>query len=97
LSSLKTREIEKKLLVKGFKEEPGRSRHRFFRLFVEGQKTSVITHTSHGITEYGDSLLGKMSRQLSLTKAELLDLIECRLDGEEYAALMIGRGIVARK
>ena len=52
----------------------------------------IRTFLSHGIADYGDDLLAKVARQLKLTKAELLDLIDCRMSGEDYVALLRERG-----
>jgi hypothetical protein len=50
-------------------------------LVVDGIKRPVHTFLSHGVREYGDSLLGKMAQQLRLRRPELDALVECPLDG----------------
>ncbi|MCB1218017.1 hypothetical protein KDL44_11530 [bacterium] len=59
---------------------------------VNGVKFGISTYISHGHKDYGDTLLALMSRQLYLSKQELLDFIDCRMGGEDYVALMQVRG-----
>jgi len=60
--------------------------------YVGEKKTSVRTRLSHGVNEYGDSLLGQVARQLHLTRADLGDLIECPLKEDEYRQKLISGG-----
>ncbi|MEZ5339344.1 MAG: hypothetical protein R3F46_13925 [bacterium] len=55
-------------------------------------KTGISTFISHGTKDYGDSLLASMSRQLHLSKQELLDFIDCRMSGADYLLLLRERG-----
>lgn len=87
-----TREIERALLRKGFAFRD--NHHRFLHFLHHGEPTGLRTHLSHGVDEYGASLLAKVSKQLYLSKAELLRLIDCEMSGEEYAALLAERGIL---
>jgi hypothetical protein len=43
--------------------------------------------------EYNSDLLAKMRVQLHLSGKELDDLIHCPLSGEDYAKLLIERGV----
>lgn len=88
----KSREIDRALLAKGFRKTE-RDHHRYF-LYVDGRKTRVHTKLSHGVREYGDSLLGPMGRQLHLTRSELDELIRCPLDRKAYVALLVEREVL---
>lgn len=88
----KGRDIDRALRKKGFQRRET-DHHRYF-LYVDGRKTRVHTKLSHGTQEYGDTLLGPISRQLHLTRVELNDLIRCPLDAESYVALLRERGIL---
>ncbi len=46
--------------------------------------------------EYNADLLAKMKIQLHLSGKELDDLIRCPLSGEDYAKLLIERGILEK-
>ena len=84
--------IREKLEAKGFKNES--KDHEFYYLYCNGKKMSVFTKISHGskYKDYGDSLIAKVHRQMSITKKEFLDFIECSLTKEKYIALLIERG-----
>ena len=51
---------------------------------------------SHGVKEYNADLLAKMRAQLSLSGKELDDLIRCPLSGEDYAGLLVERGVLEK-
>ena len=87
-----SRDIESALLRKGFRFSD--SHHKFLRLFVGAAPQPVQTFLSHSKSDYGNELLAQVSRQLHLTKAELLRLIDCEMSGEQYLQLMIERGYV---
>ena len=92
MATRRTRDLEAALTTKGFHQD--NNHHEMYRLYVGGRKTSVRTYISHGKSEYGDNLLGQIARQVKLRRAELDDLVDCPLDGEAYAALLIQRGHV---
>lgn len=74
------------LLKKGFQARS--SHHTFYHLYVDGKKTLVFTKISHGEREISDSLLKLMARQLRLSRAEFIRLIECPLSAQEYLRLL---------
>lgn len=92
MTVIKTRDIERALLSKGFQRVD--SDHKYYFLYVNGKKTSVRTKISHGTDEYGDRLLGLMKDQLHLGKRELEEFVECSLSGEKYKELLIEKRIV---
>ncbi len=78
-------EIESSLVTKGFKRED--SHHCYFYHEVEGKRTGIFTHTSHGshFKTYGDNLLKQMKRQLRLdTLNQVVDLYKCPMSGKDY-------------
>jgi hypothetical protein len=84
------RDIDKALRKKGFRREmDGKHIHYFFD-DTDGKKSGIFTLMSHGMgsTTVGDPLLGLMARQLHLTKAQFLALIDCTIDEEQYRAIL---------
>lgn len=77
-------DIEAALKKKGFVLVGGD--HRYYKLVVDGQETSIMTKISMatGYKVYNDSLVAQMSRQLKLTKKLLCELVECTLSAEGY-------------
>jgi hypothetical protein len=84
-------DIKKALLQKGFYSE--NSDHTFF--YYEDNQ-NIFTKISHGskYKSYGDDLLGKMSRQLKITKSELLKFIDCPLRKEDYLIILRAKGLI---
>lgn len=93
---LEREDMRRAYLQKGFVEGPG-DHDRFF-LFVNGKRTAINTKLSRGsgYRTYTDRLLSDVCRQLKLTKAELLKLVECSIGGDEYVRLLRERGIEFR-
>lgn len=75
--SYKSRDIEKSLKKKGFKEECGD--HKFYYFYLNGKKTTIKTKTSHNNQEYSKGLVKALMIQLHLTRTQLDDLIKCPL------------------
>ncbi len=92
MSALKAAAVESALSSKGFEVQNGK--HRVFRLVVNGQQTSIVTHTSHNQQEIHDMLLGLMAGQVKLPKSDFRRLIECSMSGDEYLKRMINEGFV---
>jgi hypothetical protein len=86
-------EVEKSLLAKGFRSKEGD--HNFFHYYSKaGKKTIVFTKTSHGSREIDDSLLGRMAKQVRLSKGDFDRLIDCPLDRDSYEAKLIEQRVV---
>jgi len=77
---------------KGFRQDD--SHHKYFILYVNGQKTSVRTRLSRGIAEYGSSLLTQVRKQLHLSRHQFDDLIECPMSAEDYVQHLLDAGFV---
>jgi hypothetical protein len=92
---LERAKLESALTAKGFQGLEG-AKHTRFRLFVDGKLTSVMTFVSRGsgYRVLDDSLLAAISRQLHLSKAELLRLAECTLTGGAYVQLLRDRKVL---
>lgn len=89
----KQSEVERSLLAKGFRQREGD--HSYFNYYSKaGKKTAVFTKTSHGAREIDDSLLGRMTRQCKLSRADFDRLIDCPLARDSYEAKLIAQGIV---
>jgi len=88
-------DIKKSLLAKGFEYKEG-GKHELYILKHENKMQALGTKLSHGSnkSEYDDNLLGKMSKQLLLSKSELLNLIDCPMDQDEYLKVLKERGVL---
>ena len=85
----KTRDIRQALLSKGFRLREGGSHEKYFLQDRNGKVTSIFTLLSRGSRrEYDDQLLGRMARQLKLSKGHLIKLIDCPLQHAEYLELL---------
>ena len=82
--------ILRSLQKKGFVVRTGH--HFMLALHVDGLYKGINTYISHGRKDYGDSLLASMSKQLHLSKQELLSFIDCQMSGDDYLNLMRERG-----
>jgi hypothetical protein len=89
----KQSEVEKSLSSKGFQAREGD--HSYFNYYSKaGKKTAVFTKTSHGAREIDDHLLGRMSKQCKLSRADFDRLIDCPLDRDSYETKLIAQGAV---
>ena len=87
-----TRKVAAALLKKGFTLERSTD-HEYYRLYVDGRKTSIRTKLSHGKKKINqrDPVFEAIARQLKLKKQELLDLLNCPLDFDGYLSLLKDR------
>ena len=81
---------------KGFVLER-RTRDDLYYLYYAGKKTSVFTKVSQGRGEdLRDRILGKIRMQLRLeTNNQLRDFVECPMTGDDYAAYLIEKDVIA--
>ena len=91
----KARAVERRLLRKGFHIENSRHRH-FTYIKRDGRAADhIATVMSHGSDrDIDDRLLGKMARQLNLTRRQFDQLIDCSLSQADYEALMRRGGFI---
>lgn len=92
MSAAKSADIIASLKKKGF--ELDNTHHHRFHYVANGKRTAVRTYISHGIREYGDTLLSAVAGQMKLSKKELMRFIECTLSAEEYQQLLTELGVV---
>jgi len=88
-------EVEASLLKKGFRPTHPRSDHNYFVYAdVSGKKAiGTRTKTSHGRGfDLNDYLLAQMARQVSLTKKQFLELVDCPLSREDYEKVLKAAG-----
>lgn len=83
---MKTEDIKRALLKKGFREKSGD--HHFFILYYEGKKTSIRTKISRSEDDIGDPLVLAMSKQMKLSKKQFETYVECSLSLEQYLTLL---------
>ena len=88
---VKARKVAASLKKKGLVELE-RGSHRHYRLMIDGKKTGVGTMMSRSVRDLGTPYLSTMAKELELSYAELLDLIDCPLTAEAFVALLNERG-----
>lgn len=87
MTLLKSKDVYKKLLSKGFKHEDNDHIHL---IFYHENRTKIRTRISHGSGKnIDDYLIKQMSLQLHLEKSEFLELIDCKFSHQQYAEKMI--------
>lgn len=93
--SLKRRDIERALELKGFKRTEG-NRSFFIYYTQAGKKTTVRTKTSHGrgSQDIGDRLTSRMAKQCKLTNDDFRQLVDCRLSRKRYEEKLKASGAV---
>ena len=84
--------ILKALKRKGFSSKM--SSHIKLTFIFDGRDTSIRTWISHGKKEISDKLLGIMAEQLSLSRQELNDLIDCSLGEHDLITLYEQKGVL---
>ena len=82
-------DVEVALKQKGFVQN--NKDHRKFHFYtLKNKKTAIWTKTSHG-TKYKylqDGLLGRVARQMKLTKSQLGSFVECGIEQKEYEKIL---------
>ncbi len=86
------RRLEKALLSKGFQKD--NTHHKMLWFHVEGKKTAIRTRISHDVKDYGNSLLGEMSKQVRLPRKKFTDLIDCPMSREDYIGHLRSAGVL---
>lgn len=81
----KSKDLKRVLQTKGFLLDPAVDHHETYVLMVEGKKHSIHTYFSHGLKEYGATLMGKMKKQLKFADSAMAeDFFDCPLTAEGY-------------
>ena len=84
--------ILKALKRRGFSSKM--SGHIKLTFIFDGRDTSIRTWISYGKKEISDRLLGIMAEQLSLSRQELDDLVDCSLGKRELITLYEQKGVL---
>lgn len=86
---LKHREIRQGLERKGFRLDEGRKHVHFLYEDLAGRLTTTRTMLSHGASgdDISDPLVGKMARQLGLSRKQFIELVDCSLSRNDFDAL----------
>jgi hypothetical protein len=91
-------EVVAALRTKGFEERTeGKNRDHDTFFFVHGGlQRAVFTRVSRGsgYRTIGDDLLGRMARQLQLTRGDFDLLVECPLGEAEDVEKLVARGVL---
>lgn len=94
--SFKGKEIRLALLKKGF-QLGDQKRHQYLWLYVNGKKTAIRTHVSHGNKDYTGDLFQFVKRQLKIDSEQLTDLIGCVMDSDGYVSALKDSGHLKTK
>jgi hypothetical protein len=89
-STRKGREIDTALRKKGFRHAKDGDHLWYYFQDSQGEDSHVMVMVSHGMmgSSLSAGLIGKMARQLHLTKSQFLELIDCTLDEEGYREIL---------
>ena len=90
--TLKTRNIERSLLKKGFIKEYGD--HKYFVFTYNGEIKRIRTKISHSDSEISDYLIALMSRQLHMTKDFFAGFVECTKSESDYIKILQDIGMI---
>jgi len=90
--TLKTKDIERNLLRKGFAKDYGD--HIRFVFMYDGRKTKINSKISHSHSEIGDDLISKMSKQLNMTKDFFVGFVECIKSESDYIETLNDKGVM---
>lgn len=69
------RKVSGALKKKGFSTTSGK--HVVYSFVYNGKYQGIATHMSHNNQDIDDYLLGEMAEQLSISKKEMRELVEC--------------------
>jgi len=86
MTTLPTRKVAAALAGK-FAFEVEDSRHRIYKLFLDGQLVAR-TFMSNGARELSDFHIQKIAQQMRLSRREFQAAVECTLDQATYYALI---------
>lgn len=90
------RDVLRNLKRKGFVEDQSKH-HTYLRHYRDGRATGPYTYVSFGARndDLGPNIVRSMKQQLSLeTNAQVNNLVECPMTGEDYTELLIRLRII---
>jgi len=87
--------VVKSLKKKGFALSSRKRDHDYY-YYTDESTSTIYTKVSRGSNykSIGDSLLGKMARQIHLDKKEFLQFVDCPLSSEMYAQILKDKGLL---
>ncbi|MEA5404939.1 hypothetical protein VB776_18540 [Arcicella sp. DC2W] len=89
MKNRKTKDLKRVLVKKGFELFPEKDHHEFYYLMINGIKQRVYTYFSHGKSEYGDSLMSQIKKQLKFdTTQNAEDFFDCPMTAEQYIEML---------
>lgn len=87
-------DLERNLPRKGF--ERTQSHHIYFHHKINGRATGAYTYLSHSlkVRDLTRDLLTSIRKQLKLdSNAQVVDLVNCPMDGDEYNRILREKGV----
>ena len=90
--TLKTRDVERSFLKKGFSEY--NNDHKHFVFTYNGKIKSIRTKISHSHSEIGDILISKISNQTYMDKDFLKKFVECTKTESDYIQMLKDKGVI---
>ena len=90
MTSRLSKQIEKSLKRLGF--NCTNTHHKIYSIRIN--QFVIRTRLSHGVKDYGDDLLARMSKQLYLKKMELIKMIDGEMTLEEYKRILRVKGVI---
>jgi hypothetical protein len=95
MKARKAKDLQKVLSKKGFVFYPEKNHHQFYYLEINGIKQNVYTYFSHGLSEYGSSLMGILKKQLKFKESSIAeDFFDCPLSKEQYIKMLSDNGSI---
>lgn len=91
----KSKDLAKVLKKKGFILNPEKDHHQFYYLTIDGIRFPVYTYLSHGIDEYGNTLMSEVKKQLGFKKTiDAERFFDCPMSKNEYIKLLVDSKII---
>lgn len=87
------RKVSGALKKKGFSTDSGK--HVVYYFVYNGKIQGIATHMSHNNQEIDDYLLGEMAEQLSISKKEMCELIECTFSEDDLIKKYQKSGLIS--
>ena len=89
-------DILSSLTSKGFELKQGKRDHDVLFFTHDGRVQPVFTKLSRGAQHktVDDSLLGRMSRQLKISRKQFDELVDCSMTGKDYQDLLRSNGVI---
>ena len=89
-------DILSSLTSKGFELQQGKRDHDVLFFTHKGLVQAVYTKLSRGSKRktVGDSLLGRMSRQLKISRKEFDELVDCPMTANDYQQVLRSNGVI---